>query len=112
MTKAVLAKCKDKKVNINEVDIEVDFISSEGKAESSGVLFLDKEKSFFITNTIDDLKTTLEKISGALDKIASALTAIDGKPAGTNPPSPVAASDILQIQSLKSDLDSLKDNLK
>jgi hypothetical protein len=87
-------------------------ILSEGVGESSGVVILDEDRKLYIAKTSGDLKTTLEKISDALSQIAAALTAIDAKPPGPLPPSPVAAAQIAQITALQGELVALKGMLK
>jgi hypothetical protein len=113
VSKALAATCVGGVVKVGDLEVPSPVILSEGVASSSGVLILQGgDAPTYIPKTSPDLKTTLEKISSALSSIASALTAIDGKMAGTNPPAPVAAGDISTISSLQSDLAALMENLK
>lgn len=115
MSKVLLATCDASgKVTADGVQVDVAQVMSEGKQASEGTLFLDKDKGYYLPSSATDIKTTLEKVALALEQIAGALQAIDVKPTGGtgSAPSPAAASQIAQINSLKAELDTLKGALK
>lgn len=89
-------------------------VLSEGKQDSTGVLIVDGLKTYYITSNASDLVTTLDKISLALTQIATALNAIDAKPTGGtgSASTPVAAGNVTQINTIKSEVDTLKGALK
>jgi hypothetical protein len=112
MSKALAATCQDGVVTADALEVPGVTILSEGVAPSSGILLLEAGAKTYFAKTTPDLKTTLGKIADALDSIASALTAIDAKPPGTEPPAPAAAGDIAAISSLQAELEELMENLK
>lgn len=115
MSKVLEASCDASGVVTCEgFTIEDVVILSEGKQASTGVLIVDGLNSYYITSNASDLITTLDKISLSLTQIASALTAIDAKPTGGtgSAPSPVAGSNVTQINTIKSEVDALKGALK
>lgn len=89
-------------------------ILSEGKQASSGLLFIDEEKLRYLCSSATDIKATLDKISLALAQIASALTTIDAKPTGGTGSAvvPTVTSNVAQINSIKTQVDTLKGALK
>lgn len=114
-------------VSVEGFPVDVAEVFSEGAAPSDGVAILDKDKVFYFAKTSPDLKTTLEKVidalgqvKTALDKTASALSTLDeagyiiavgggsGAPAVGTPATPFATSDISEISSAATQIDTLK----
>lgn len=89
-------------------------ILSEGNQASTGVLIIDGLNTYYITSNATDLVSTLDNLSLALTQIASALTAIDAKPTGGtgSASTPVASTNVTQINTIKSQVDTLKGVLK
>lgn len=128
MSKILDATCDDQGVVTCEgVEIPEAEVLTAGKQTSSGVLFLYKDKAYYLTVNTADLEATLDKtsdalqsISEALTKIATTLTAIGAGMTGpTTAPPPTLATDVAEINSkvtlinsAKSDLDDLKGALK
>lgn len=96
-------------------------VMTEGKQASEGLLFMDKGLMRYIPmKQTSDLITLLDKISAALDQIATGLEnmdtagyiiAVTGQATGTAA-GPFSSSQISQIRSIKGDLDQLKGALK
>ena len=89
-------------------------VLSEGKQASSGLLFIDEQKLRYLCSSATDIKSTLNHLGLVLSQIASALTSIDGKPTGGTGSAvvPLVAGNVAQINSIKSQIDTLKDALK
>jgi hypothetical protein len=114
MSKALEATCEGGVVTAEGVSVDEPEIMSEGEGSSVGVLLQDQEKTWYFAKITPDLKSTLEKISSALGQIASALSSIDAKPTGGSgsAPAPAAAGNISAINTVKAEVDALKDNLR
>ncbi len=124
MSKMIDATCEGGVVTADGVPVDAAVILSEGVASSEGILILDEDLAKYVTSNALDLKETLDKIASSLEKIASALSAIDGAgyiisvsggamaPAIGVPSPPVATSDIAAINSLKSEIETLMENLR
>lgn len=124
MSKVLEASCVGGVVTADGVPVGSAQILSEGVGSSQGVLLLDEDLARYIAKTSPDLKTTLERLITALEKIASALTSLDtagfligvtggaASPAVGIPGTPVAASDIAAITAAKVQLNTLKGMLK
>lgn len=114
MIKVLDATCENGQVKVGTLSITGVTILSEGVGSSVGLLIIDGSESYYVAKTSPDLDTTLAKISSALDNIATALSTIDAKPVGGtgSAPAPGAASQISQIQSLKTEIDTLKGDLR
>lgn len=89
-------------------------ILSEGKAESEGLLLIDKDFIAYLTSNAQDTKLLIEKILDLITELASALDLIDQKPSTTTPgpPAPLATANVAQINVIKTQLDQLKESLK
>ena len=117
MSKVIEATCEDGEVTALAVPVEVAEILSEGVAPSSGFILMQGDKVFYVAKTSPDLKTTLEKVVTALGKISTALTALDTAgfligATGAVPGTPVAGSAISDLDTAKTELETLKDNLR
>lgn len=124
MSKFYEAVCDDSGVvSVEGFAIPEAQLMSEGKAPSNGILLIERDKAIYLPFSVSDLKTTLEKVSAALQQVSTALQNLDaasikavsggsGAPAvGVTTP-PAATGQISQINSIKSELDALKDGLK
>ncbi len=130
MSKVLSASCVGGVVSVNGVPVPGVTLLSEGVASSSGILIVDEDRTYYVTNVGNDLDTTLEKLIAALGKVSDALgkategfgkavdslTALDtaafliGAQAGVPSP-PVAAPDIAGITSASSEITSLAGEL-
>lgn len=122
MSKILTASCDDQgQVTCEDYIVPEAIVMSEGKQASEGLLLVDKDVVRYIpAKQTSDLITTLEKISAALEQVATGLENLDtqgfvnlvtGQATGSGP-GPVATSNISQIRSLKGELDQLKGALK
>lgn len=142
MSKILAATCVTGVVTCEGVVVNVAEVLSKGVGSSSGLLFLQGDKAYFIPSSATDIEATLTQVIAALgqvktalDKTVSALThaatastAIDGKPTGGSGSAvtPVGTSEITgigtdtalittaatAIDSAKSALTTLKGQLK
>lgn len=115
MSKVFNAECSAAgKVSIEGYEIPDAQVMSAGKAQSQGTAFMDGDKTKYIPNNTGDIETTLQKIVDVLQQIATALTTIDAKPTGGTGSAPVAtvASQVAQINAIRTELNTLKGALK
>lgn len=88
-------------------------VLSEGKQASEGLLIIQNGKVYYLTLSVSDLKTTIEKLSAAVGQIASTLTSIGAGMTGpTTAPPPTLPTDVATLNSIKAELDTLKGALK
>lgn len=124
---ALEGECTNEIVKIEDLPISDAQILSIGKGESTGIVLMIGEKSYYLTSNATDIETTIEKIndiadnlSDALSKIANVLTSIgSGMTGPTTAPPPTLATDVAaingyvsEIDAAKSDLETLKGDLK
>ena len=113
MTKTVNATCEAGVVKVGDFTITEVTILSEGVASSTGVLFIDQDKKYYIPNATSDLKLTLEKVIDSLTKIGLVFSSIGANMLGplTAPP-PTLASDLVELNNFVIELTMLKEELK
>lgn len=88
-------------------------VLSDGKQASEGLLIIQNGKVYYLTLSVSDLKTTIEKLSAAVGQIATTLTSIGAGMTGpTTAPPPTLATDVATLNSIKAELDTLKGALK
>lgn len=80
----------------------------EGTKESTGALFLDKDKAYYFTSNASDIKKLIEDLVVIINQIATISSGLD---AVTNSPGAQAAN-ITQLQTLKTQLEATKGTLK
>jgi hypothetical protein len=130
MSKVLSASCDAGVVSVAGVPVPGVELLNEGLGSSTGILIVDAERAYYLTNPGNDLDVTLEKVIAALGKVTEglgkavdALTAIDtaayiitvtpgGAGAGGIPSPPVAASDISGITAAAADIDALASELE
>lgn len=113
MTKALNATCLNGVVKVGTLVIDGAEIFSDGVGNSEGVLFIDNGKFYYFPSTTSDLKTTIEKLISALNKIGTTLTSIGaGMTGATTSPPPTLAADVLFLTGIATDLTTLKETLK
>jgi len=117
MSKVIVATCEDGKVTAEGVEVPSAEIFSEGEASSEGLLILDGDKAYYVAKTSPDLKTTLQKLTTALGKVSSALSALDGAhflvaATGGVPSGPLIATPISELNAVKAELEDLTDSLR
>lgn len=116
MSRVLQATCIAGVVSVNGIPVPGVTLLSEGISQSQGILVVDEDRIFYLTNLGNDLETTLEKLidtitklnngltktTEGLGKAVAALTKLDTKgfliaaTAGVPSP-PIAATDILGI---------------
>ena len=114
MSKILPATCDaNGKVTADGVEVEGAIVLSLGKQASSGLLYLDADKAWYFPSSATDIQTTIDKVSQALEKIASILTSIGGGMTGpTTAPPPTLVTDVATLNTIKGELDTLKGALK
>jgi len=115
------------KVKVNGVSVPGVIVMSEGKAVSTGLLFMQDGYAYYVpssasdvASTIQGLIDTLTDLTAALTTIGSTLTAIGGGMTGpTTAPPPTLPTSVADINSkvthlnqIKTDLTTLKGGLK
>lgn len=113
MTKVIEASCVTGIVTAEGVPVTGTTILSGGVGESEGVLILEEDKKTYLANTTPDLKTTIEKVIAALNKIGTTLTSIGAGMTGpTTAPPGTLATDVLELTTIATELEVLKGALK
>lgn len=74
MSKIVAASCVAGVVTVGGLPVPGVTLLSEGVASSEGILIIDVDRTYYVTNIGNDLDTTLEKLIAALEKLSTALT--------------------------------------
>jgi hypothetical protein len=108
MTKIIEASCIQNNITVDGVILTDSFILSEGKGASDGILFINKDKSYYIANTSADLKYTIQSLSDITQQIIAALTALNALPTISG----ACAAQVTQLTTLKATLEFLEGNLK
>jgi hypothetical protein len=114
MSKILSATCSaDGKVTADGVEVVGAIILSEGKQASSGMAVMDGDKVWYLTSSATDIKTTIEKMADAITKIANLFTSIgSGMTGPTTAPPPTLVTDVLALNTLVTELNTLKAALK
>lgn len=109
MSKILNATCSDAGVVTAEGQtVPAAVVLSEGKKASSGVLLLEGDKANYLTSSASDIKTLISSLVDIINQIATIATGLD---AVTNSPGGQAAA-ITTLQTLKTQLDATKEQLK
>lgn len=123
-TVPVAATLEGGKVKVGGKEIAGAVVLSEGVGDSAGVLFVYGLQAFYMAKISPDLALTLDRLIAALEKVSTALgsassgiSALDGAgfligASAAVPGPPVAAGNVSSINSAKSDLDAIKDELE
>lgn len=113
MSKALAAACSaDGTVTVSGKEIEA-VILGEGTKASTGVVILQGGTAYYIASNATDIKDVITKLVSIVNKVATTLTAIGGGMTGpTTAPPPTLGADVTEIQTLKSELQAIKDTLK
>lgn len=130
MSKILDATCdQDGKVTADGVEVPAADVTvlSEGKQDSSGLLFMQGDKARYLPSSATDIKTTIEKlvsilqdVESALSTIASTLTDIGaGMTGSTTAPPPSLPTNVTsintkisEIATVRGELNTLKGALK
>lgn len=115
MSKALPATCQGGVVTCEGKPVAGVVILSEGVGPSSGTLFLEEDKAYYVAKTSPDLKDALASISNALANTSAALTAIDNVgfwSGGGAPTPPFLGTVISGIDTAKASLDTLRGAMK
>ena len=117
MSKILDASCSaDGKVTADGAEVPEALVLSEGKQESTGVLFIDGDKPRYMPSSATDIKATLDNAVAAIDsigpaltKIATALTSIGAGMTGpTTAPPPTLVTDVAEITAKVAELNATK----
>jgi len=88
-------------------------VLSEGHQASEGLAVMDGDKVWYLTSSATDVKTTIEKMADAITKIANLFTSVGGGMTGpTTAPPPTLVTDVLALNTLVTELNTLKAALK
>lgn len=113
MSKILEATCEGGVVTSEGVAVPGAEILSEGVGESQGLLLMQGDKKTYMASNATDLKTTIEKVVEAINKVGTILTAIGAGMTGpTTAPPGTLATDVLELTQLATELETLKGNLK
>lgn len=113
MTRALNATCENNVVKISGLTVEEAQILSKGIGSSSGVCIISHDKVYYLPNNVSDLETTLTKLVSAIQKIATVFTSIGtGMTGVTTAPPPTLAADVIELNAMATELNTLKGNLK
>lgn len=128
MSKILDATCDSSGVvTADGVVVPNTLVLSEGKQQSSGLLFIEKDKPRYLPSNAKDIKTNIEKtidaledLASVLNTIATTLTSIGANMQGsdTAPPPDLGAnvaiiiSKATEITSVQTQLEALKGALK
>lgn len=108
MSKVLLATC-DAQGAITADGLKVQgLVLSEGKKASEGLFVLDKGQAYYIPSNATDIKDLIQAVVGIINQVAVICTGLDG--ASTSPGA--QAGNIATLQTLKSQLDTMKGALK
>ena len=101
------------KVTADGVEVVGAIILSEGKQASQGTAVIDGETVWYLTSSATDVKTTIEKLADAITKIANMFTSVAGGMTGpTTAPPPTLPTDVVALNMIVSELNTLKGALK
>lgn len=95
-------------VTADSIQVVGAIVLSEGKKASSGVAVMEGEKVWYLTSSATDIKDLIIKMVEIINQVATISTGLDG---ATNSPG-AQASAIAQLQTLKTQLDATKEQLK
>lgn len=121
MSKILIGSCTAQgKVFSEGFELPEAQVLSEGKQASQGLVLIDKDLVQYLTSSATDIKSTLQKISSALQQIADGISALDSATVKSVAGAGVtflrvpaaASSQVSQINSIKAEIDQLKDALK
>lgn len=120
MSKVIESSCVGGVVTAEGFPVTTAEIISSGVGQSDGVMLMEKDKQYYIPNTQPDLNKTLDdtikalgKISDAINLICETMTAINNAHAGpATAPSPAVAPNVVQIQGMKTAIDTSKTALQ
>lgn len=101
------------KVTADGVEVPGAVVLSLGKQASTGLLLLDTDKAWYFPSSATDIQSTLGHISMALEKIATILNSIGAGMTGpTTAPPPTLPTDVIALNQIKGEIDTLKGALK
>lgn len=113
MSKILEATCENGQVTAEGAQVPGATVLSEGVGASEGALLMEGDKKLYVTSNATDLKTTIEKVIAAINKIGTTLTAIGAGMTGptTAPPGTLGA-DVAELTQIATELETLKGQLK
>lgn len=114
MSKILAATCDATgKVTADGVIVPEAVVLSLGKQASSGLLYIDSDKAWYFPSSATDVESTLTKLSDVLGKMIEVITSIGAGMTGptTAPPGTLPA-DLVTLNLMKTEIDTLKGALK
>ena len=85
MAKVLAATCEAGKVTAEGVEIPGTVILSEGVGASSGILFIDQDRKYYVAKSSPDLDAALEQAIAGLESAASGLSSASSGISGLIP---------------------------
>lgn len=107
MSKVLPATCQAGVVTVEGKPVQAT-IQSQGTKSSQGFTILDEDQAIYFPNSSDDIKELITSLVAIINQVATIATGLDG---ATNSPG-AQATNITQLQSLKTQLDATKGNLR
>jgi hypothetical protein len=112
LSKIITASCEASVVTADDIAVDATILS-EGIGASEGLLVLDKTNATYLTSNASDLKTAIEKVISALNKVTDTLTAIGtGMTGSTTAPPAALPINVALITAIVTELTTLKESLK
>ena len=112
MAKFIDATCVNNQVTAYGKPVQAEILS-QGKKSSSGIMVMEDSRRAYVTSNATDIADLITKLSSLVQLVSDTFSAIGSGMTGptTAPPGSLPTS-ISQLATIKSDLDTLKVNLK
>ncbi len=112
MSRILDATCENNIVKVEGKTVTATILS-QGKKASTGVALLQGDKLSYVTANSSDLHDLIVKLSSLVQLLSDTLSAIGtGMTGPTTAPPGTLPTSITQLATAKSELDTMKDNLK
>lgn len=110
--KFIDASCQNNQVTADGKVVPAEILS-QGKKSSTGVMLMDEDKRAYLTSNATDIADLITKLESLVQLISDTFSAIGSGMTGptTAPPGSLPTS-ITQLATIKSQLDTMKVNLK
>lgn len=105
MTNKILkADCAANVVTLDGLPVTAAEILSDGIGSSTGILFIDKDKCYYLPSSVEDIRDLITSLEGIVTDLISITTALNG---ATVPPA-VATGGIASLTAKAAQLTALK----
>jgi hypothetical protein len=114
LVKILEATCDDGKVMVGEYELDAESVTiiGGGIGESTGVVFIDGDKVYYMASSSPDIAKLLDSVIEALTKTANTLTAIGAGMTGpTTAPPGALPGNVADINAAIAELNTLKGDL-